>query len=408
MGGMLAKRFLNASSVLAYANDVLSSFDNLDKDASRFPLRDWPIAARNRATDFYFDFLDRADDTAYWESSNFATFDKTLVPALIVAGWHDCCTESGAIDSYVAMRRGGGAKAARSHVKLLVGPWVHGAEFSQQPGDIDYGVRASGQAVDINGVLLRWFDYWLKGIPNGVTDEPRVRIFVMGDNVWRDEEDWPPERAETVSYYLRSGGSANSANGDGWLSRDPPLGEEPDNFEYDPDNPVPTCGGRLLRNAGPRDQSAVEARNDVLVYTGPVEPQDVEVSGKVSVTLFARSSACDTDFTAKLVDVWPDGKAYIIADGIVRARFRASENAPRLLALGETCEYTIDLSHTCNVFKAGHRIRLEISSSNFPKYDPNRNTGDAAGVDEEARIATQTVFHDTKKASRINLPLVRR
>jgi putative CocE/NonD family hydrolase len=238
-----------------------------------------------------------------------------------------------------------------------------------------------------------------------------VRYFVMGENRWRTADTWPPAGAVATPYYLHSGGRANTPAGDGVLSTEPPALEPADHYVYDPRDPVPTLGGcTLVIPLGVRDQRPVEARPDVLVYTSAALREEVEVTGPVGVTLYASSSAYDTDFTAKLVDVRPDGYAQNIQDGIIRARYRDSTTDPRLIMPGQVERYSIDLWATSHVFRAGHRIRLEVSSSNFPRFDRNPNTGRALGVDrpEDLRAARQTVFHDRERASHILLPVIPR
>jgi putative CocE/NonD family hydrolase len=230
----------------------------------------------------------------------------------------------------------------------------------------------------------------------------------MGDNRWRDENEWPLARTQYTDVYLHSGGKANSLNGDGSLSLIAPNAEEQqDAYVYDPQDPVPTRGGTTLGMAlGVLDQNKVEVREDVLVYSGDLLNADMEVTGPISLTLYAASSAPDTDFTAKLVDVRPDGYAHNIAEGVIRARFRESLSNPTLITPGEVYGYTIDLWATSHVFKAGHRLRLEVSSSNFPRYDRNPNTGHDFGGDSELRAAQQTIYHDNSYPSHITLPVI--
>jgi putative CocE/NonD family hydrolase len=332
-------------------------------------------------------------------------YDKISVPAYIIAGWYDLHT-AGTLSDYTRLD-----DETKKHSKLIVGPWIHEALLMQKVGGIDYGVRASGDAIDLIGIQLRWFDYWLRGIDNGIMREPPVYIFVMGDNVWRNENEWPLARTQYTNYYLRKDGKSASVGKEGCLSLEPPSNETPDVFNYDPLDPVPTCGGGIfstVRDCGPLDQRSIEQRPDVLVFTTPTLTKDVEVTGPVSMKLYAASSAPDTDFTAKLVDVWPNGEAYILLDGIIRARYRNSEESPSFIKAGEVYEYTIDLAATSNVFKAGHRIRVEVSSSNFPRYDRNPNTGHPIGVDAETRVANQRIFHDSERPSHLILPVIPR
>ena len=259
---------------------------------------------------------------------------------------------------------------------------------------------------------LDFFEQVLSGEP---FDTPPVRIFVMGANVWRDEDEWPIARTQILRLYLRGDGAANGADGDGRLAAEAP-GEEPaDHYVYDPRDPVPTVGGATLLpspligiHSGQRDQRAVEARADVLVYTGEPLAEDLELTGTVVLHLVASTSAPDTDWTAKLVDVHPDGRALGVTDGIVRARYREGLEHPRLLPPGEPAAFTLAVGSTSRLFRAGHRIRLEVSSSNFPRFSRHPNTaGDLAAVDEAGlQVARQTVYHDATHASCLLLPVV--
>jgi len=291
-----------------------------------------------------------------------------------------------------------------------MGPWGHLLPYavptSRGTGDIDFGPEA---LIELHAIQLRWFDHFLKGVNNGVLDEAPIRLFVMGDNRWRDEYEWPPARTQYTKVYLRSAGKANSLWGNGQLSFAVPGEEQPDRYTYDPQDPVPTRGGTTLGLAtGVFDQTKVEEREDVLVYTGDVLAADMEVTGPISFKLFAASSAPDTDFTVKLVDVRPDGYAQNIAEGVIRARFRESLSSPTLITPEKVYGYTVDLWATSHMFKAGHRLRLEVSSSNFPRYDRNPNTGHDFGVDAELRTARQTIFHDNRYPSHIVLPVIPR
>jgi putative CocE/NonD family hydrolase len=255
--------------------------------------------------------------------------------------------------------------------------------------------------------MLAWFDHWLHGKnPEAVNTAP-VRLFVMGENRWRDEQEWPLARARATPYYLRSAGRANTAAGDGRLELTAPDREAPDSFTYDPKNPVPT-GAAGGYSRVPMDRRTIEERPDVLVYSTSPLAADVEVTGPLAATLWIRSDARDTDFTATLVDVLPDGTARALGDGILRARYRNGKQTQRLLTPGEPTEITIDLGATSNLFRTGHRIRLEISSSNFPRFDRNPNTGGVFGEDGDVRLARQTVLHDAAHPSRLILPIVAR
>jgi putative CocE/NonD family hydrolase len=273
--------------------------------------------------------------------------------------------------------------------------------------------------VDLKEDDLRWFDYWLKGLDTGITSEPPIKLFTMGENRWRFEHEWPLARTQFTRYFLRSNGHANSLYGDGWLSCDPPGAEPPDRYDYDPNNPVPTLGGNnstwtWMKFAqepiypGPVDQRPLERRDDVLVYTTPILDADLEVTGPLEAVVYAESSARDTDFTAKLVDVYPDGRAIHLAEGILRARHRMSLESMELLTPGEVAEFRIELAPTSNVFLRGHRVRVEISSSNFPRFDRNLNTGEDIFRGTAMQIARQRVLHSTACPSHIVLPVIPR
>jgi putative CocE/NonD family hydrolase len=273
---------------------------------------------------------------------------------------------------------------------------------------VDFG---AGSLVDLESAELRWFDYWLKGQENGVLAEAPLRLFIMGENSWRDEWEWPLARTQWQKWHLHSGGRANSVLGDGSLSTSAPGGEQPDTFVYDPRYPVQTLGGNNCCSPhvvpwGPYDQRPVEMRGDVLCYTSAPLQAVLEVTGPVKLVLYAATDGLDTDWTGKLVDVRPDGYAMSLCDGIVRARYRQGGRDPKLLQEGQVYEYEIDLWVTANVFKKGHCLRLEVSSSNFPRFDRNPNTGHAFGVDAELRAARQTVHHSRAYPSHLLLPVV--
>jgi putative CocE/NonD family hydrolase len=292
----------------------------------------------------------------------------------------------------------------RGHQCLILGAGAHGNPV-RKLGGRDFGEAA---AIDVGALERRWLDRWLKGIDNGVEREAPVRIFVMGINRWRDESEWPPVRAKETRWYLHSDGRANTLNGDGALAPEPSGDEASDSFRYDPADPVPTLGGANLMfiPSGPFDQRKIEERPDVLAYTSAPLAKPLEVTGRIILKLHAASSAPDTDFTAKLVDVCSDGTAWNLTDGIVRARWRGSDTAVRLLEPGKVKEYTIDLRVTSNVFLEGHRIRLEVSSSNFPRFDRNPNTGKELAVDGGFMAADQRVYHSALHPSCLVLPVI--
>jgi putative CocE/NonD family hydrolase len=380
-----------------------------DEAYRRLPLTAWaellaPVAP------YFADYLHRPEDgPPWWEINLERRYGEITVPMYHVTSWYDIFLHGG-LANFAGLRRQAGTDAARRAQKLLIGPWAHLFPYtsptSTGTGDIDFGPAAM---IDLHETQLRWFDHWLKGVDTGILDEPPVKLFVMGENRWRDEAEWPLARARETPYYLHSGGGANGARGDGALSPRAPGDEPADAFTYDPADPVPTRGGNTLILAmGVADQREVETRPDVLVYTSEVATAPLEVTGPLVVTLYAASSAPDTDFTGKLVDVHPDGFAQNVADGIVRARYRDSRTTPTPLTPGAVTKLTIDLWATSHVFLPGHRIRLDVSSSNFPRFDRNLNTGEDQATGTRWQTARQTVFHDARYPSHITLPVIPR
>jgi hypothetical protein len=276
-------------------------------------------------------------------------------------------------------------------------------------GEVDFGPAAA--SFDVDDLILPWYDHLFKNAQNEFSTGKPVKIFVLGANQWRSEDDWPLARAVTTKYFLHSSGKANSLRGDGALSITSPHSENPDEYVYDPANPAPTVGGPLCCDSkhlppGPRDQRSVESRNDVLVYSTSPFANDVEVTGPVSFEFYAKSSAVDTDFTGKLVDVAPNGFAQNLTEGIIRARYRDSQEKPELLNPGQIYKLKLDLWATSNVFRKGHVLRLEVSSSNFPRFDRNPNSGTDANSAQQFIPATNTIYHDDQHPSALVLPIV--
>jgi hypothetical protein len=265
----------------------------------------------------------------------------------------------------------------------------------------------------LHGQLLRYYDHWLKDEDNGVAEEKPVRLFVMGDNEWRSEETWPLSRASEINYYIHSDGRANTLNGDGKLTVDLPHNEPADVYVYNPIDPVPSIAGDICCDSAfltsrAMDQRSIEVRHDVLVYTSRPLERDTEITGPVTMVLYASTTAVDTDFTVKLVDISGCGCAMKIADGILRTRYRVIQESGKLVSTGDVCEYNIDLWATSNVFKRGHKIRIEVSSSNFPRYDRNSNTGGDIASSQHFVSAMQSIYHSTEYPSHIKLPFVHR
>ena len=375
----------------------------------QLPLMDW--AKRLEPVARYLgEYLQRPEHgAAWWEIDVERRHREIEVPMYHVTSWYDIFLHGG-IANFCGLRRHAATEAARASQKLLIGPWAHLFPYtsptSTGTGDIDFGPAA---LIDLHEIQLRWFDHWLKGADTGILDEPPVKIFVMGENRWRDENEWPLARTRYEPYYLHSGGRANTASGDGTLDPRPPADEPTDHYVYDPRDPVPTRGGNTLILAmGVQDQRPVEGRDDVLIYTSETLTSPLEITGPIAVTLHAASSAPDTDFTAKLVDVRADGYAQNLTDGISRARYRDSRAVATLLTPGAVCRFTIDLWATSHVFLPGHRIRVEISSSNFPRFDRNLNTGEDQATSTRSEPARQTIFHDSRYPSHILLPIIPR
>lgn len=372
------------------------------------PLSEMPILRETGVADYFFDWIAHEARDEYWrELSLYERYDDVAVPCLHLGGWYDSFIE-GTLRNYAELSRRAGPDVAETQ-RLVVGPWYH-IPWGRHLGCQDFGPEADN-VLDL--VQLRWFDRWLKGDAEALAGEAPVRLFMLGANRWRDADAWPPAGTRVQEWYLRSGGRASSLGGDGTLSREAPLGEEPpDVFAYLPVSPVPSRGGRSCclpetSPMGPFDQAPLEVRNDVLVYSTPPLERDFEVTGTVELVLFAASDRPDTDWTAKLVDVDESGRAINLCHGIVRARFRESLQRPRPLEPGRVYEYTIPVGSTCALFRRGHRVRLEVSSSNFPHYDANPNTGAplAEATLLDSVVATQVVHHDAGRASRLRLPV---
>ena len=300
----------------------------------------------------------------------------------------------------------------RDNQFIVVSPTSH-CESENATDHTVVGERDLGDAqFDYWGLYLRWYDHWLKGADNDVTRMPKLQIYVMGDNKWRGENEWPLARTQFTNYYLHSKGKANSAYGDGALSKQGPAQESADNFTYDPGDPVPSRGGPVCCTGTPDspegsfDQSEVEAREDVLVYTTPILDKGVEVTGPLQAVLFASSTARDTDFTVKLVDVYPDGSSYNIQEGILRARYREGWSQKVWMEPEKIYEFKVYMEATSNYFGQGHRIRVEISSSNFPRFDRNLNTGGNNYDETKWVTAKNTIQHSRQYPSHIILPVI--
>jgi hypothetical protein len=366
---------------------------------------------------YYYDWLAHPTYDDFWARMDVEPrYGNVMVPSLNSGGWYDIF-QIGTVRNFQRIKVAGGSADARDGSMLVMRASCHACPAGTFAGAIDFGPN---NAYDATGLTIRFYERWLKGIDNGIDGEPAVRLFVMvppdtgttGSGFWITADEFPLPGTLMTRFNLRSGGNANTRLGDGVLDALLPAAGRADRFVYDPRDPVPTLGGNMccindLVASGAFDQSGVELRDDVLVYTSAPLAQDMAVIGPVTVTLWAASSAPDTDFTAKMVDVHPDGFAQNVLDRIVRARYRSgSKLQPSLITAGQAYEYTIPLGNTATVFRAGHRIRLEISSSNFPHFDRNPNTGHPAGQDAKLRTAAQTIYHDAARPSYLELPVV--
>ncbi len=374
---------------------------DVDKLSNFLPLIGIDQAAGLGEVPFWRTWLEHPCYDDYWRAFDLASFvDRIKAPAFIWSGWFDIYTQ-GALDSFCLMRTAAGSPEARALTFCVIGPWAH----SEPAGEIPLGDGEFSRRRFVKEPEQAFLEARLKGVET--PSMPPLRYFLLGKNEWRTAETWPPAGVSDRSFYLHSGGTANTRFGDGVLSEELPGEELPDCFLSDPRHPVPTTGGHgICVPNGSHDQSEVEERSDVLVYTSDVLKESLTIAGRIFVCLHASSTAPDTDFTAKLVDVYPDGRAFNIANGILRARYRNSMETPELLKPGEVCEYKIDLWSVANCFLPGHRIRLEIAGSDFPEFSRNNQTGRSIAEDTELRIARQTVLHDARHLSRLILPVL--
>ncbi len=356
---------------------------------------------------YYLDWLAHPDYDAYWKQWSIEeNYPKIAIPMLNVGGWYDIFN-AGTLRNYMGAKAHGSTEAARTQQHLLIEIGGH-AGFGRHIGDVDFGPHAVEN--EYTNVILDWYDFLFKGIKNEFATDKPVKLFVMGVDEYRFEDDWPPQ-AQVTKYFLHSTGKANSLRGDGSLSTAAPGSEPADTYVYNPMTPTPTVGGPLCCDAkhfepGPRDQRAVENRDDVLVYSSGPLAHDLEVTGPVTMTLFVKSTAVDTDFTGKLVDVGPDGFAQDLTEGILRMRYRDSQEHQGLMNPGQIYQVTVDLWATSNVFLKGHSLRLEISSSNFPRFDRNLNTGEPIKYARSSVSATNAILHDALHPSALLLPII--
>ena len=386
------------------AGHVLQNMEAVDwpKIHSHLPLYTMDEAV-GRPSLYWKEDLDHPLLDAYWEGLRYQNkYDRVRVPVLHISGWYDD-EQIGTPLNFIGMTTKG-LEGVRKKQKMLMGPWPHAINSTSKLADVDFGPTGT---IDLNGYFQRWFDYWLKDKDTGILSEPPVRIFVMGENAWTDENEWPIGRTRWTKYYIHSLGRANSLFGDGSLSTTLPAAEPADSYTSDPEHPVPFITEPSFAQIGSaEDYRPVERRDDVLVYTSEPLAEDLTVCGPIKVELYASSTAKDTDFMGMLIDVWPEGYAQRLIDGMVRARYRDGMDKASLIAPGKDYAYTLDLWNTCQTFKKGHRIRLQIASSAFPKYDRNAQTGDNLAKATTLQKAEQRIYHDKNRPSRIILPVV--
>jgi uncharacterized protein len=412
-GGAFEQWFNESWSSGLAENTAVRRFDSLPEaleGMKTLPLADYRIMKfdANGLAPYFFDWLAHPSFDDYWKQISIEDhYEQIQVPVFTVAAWYDIFL-GGSLRNFVRLQTEAGTEAARKGQKLYVGTGGHAGGWGGKIGAVDFGDKA---LLDPDDLMLRWYDHLLKGEANGAESDRPVKIFVMGKNVWRDEDAWPLARAQVTKYYLHSHGAANGISGDGALTTTAPVAEQRDTYEYDPADATPTIGGPLCcrdlpAGTGPQDQRSAEARSDVLVFTTPAFAQEVEVTGPITADLYVSSSAVDTDFTAKLVDVWPNGFAQNLTDGILRMRYRNSQSKPDLMNPGEIYRITVDMWATSNVFLPGHKLRLEISSSNFPRFDRNLNTGEEQARGTRVTKATNVIFHDKEHPSGLILPVI--
>ena len=387
LDGHINQELDTADLELAFRHRPIVDFDKILGRYLR-PWRDWiDHSIRNES---------------YWDKQDYQQrIIRCPVPMLHVSGWYDDCL-NGALENFTALTTRNGEDEVPAQ-RLLIGPWLHSTVGQRINGGIDFGAEAE---IDINRLQLEWFDAILSNVPQ---PSARVRLFVMGRDSWISEQEWPIARTMYVPYYLRSGGNANSRNGDGELSVHCPTAEPTDRFLYDPNDPVDYCDGFDWKQiGGPDDCGSKELRIDILVYTTAVLSEALLICGPLRVRLFAATSARDTDWMAKILNVYPDGRSIRLTDGAVRARFRHGHGREVFLCAGAVEEYDIDCWATCVEIPPGHRLRLEISSSAFGKYDVNLNGGGRIGHESEPVVAEQLVYHDAIHPSRLMLPILPR
>ncbi|MFC6723431.1 CocE/NonD family hydrolase [Halobium palmae] len=417
-GTSLAWSLFNSGSQIDRIADNEAKAKELRGEIQRL-IENWPDSARFLPT---IDFPALDEGVAqYWQDwHNHPTYDvfwqeldildsisSVSTPVIHLGGWYDIFLQ-GYTALYSAIEECG-QEAVSENQHMVIGPWTHSIG-NPVVGERDFGEQAQYNAGE--QLVFPWFDHWLHGSKDALDSVPKVQYFQMGEDEWRSDDEWPPAEVESTTYYLTSGGNANSMDGDGVITTTPLAEDVPvDEFTYDPLDPVPTRGGPILmgplQESGVVDQRPVEKREDVLVYTSAELERPLEIAGNVEATFFVESSAPDTDFVARLVDVGPDGYAANITEGALRLRYRNSFETPEFMNPGCVYEVSIELRPVAHTFKSGHRLRVDVTSSNFPKLDRNPNAAIpvARATEDEMQTAEQTIYHDSDRPSRITLPV---
>ena len=391
------------------------SLKHFDQDTFFFALPlDTAMEKVSTTHPYYAGVIAHEQYDEWWSSYSLRDkYDQVDIPSYFITGWFDSLSNEN-FKLFNGWSKNARSEEARKKTKLLVGPWSHQiAPWGRVPmgengeyADRTFGKQALSDVIEMH---MHWYDQQLKGINTGIDDEAPIRLFVMGENVWHDEYEWPLARTEWTKYYLHSSGNASGKYGT--LSVKAPSSEEPvDQFIYDPANPVASLGSQYqtFDFCGPHDRSELQQRDDILTFTTAPLTEDTEVTGPIRATIWASSDAIDTDFTAALTDLEPDGKAIALCEGIVRTRFRNGTDKPEMMTPGDIYEFEIDMWNTSNMFKKGHSIRVEISSSNFPRYNRNLNSGNPIATDTEITVANQTIYHDSDHPSHVTLPVIPR
>jgi uncharacterized protein len=380
------------------ANQNLSSID-WDSLLSKLPLTSLPADAGYHIP-FYDHWLAHPTYDKFWRAHSVEQhYDDISVPAFHFNGWYDLYAE-GMLRNFTALAQ----KHGQNKQKIIIGPWAHSLN-TRITGQIDFGPQA---IVNLDELETRWLARWVKDEDNGIDREPPVRLFTMGANTWRNESTWPPANAQPQAFFLSSSGRANSLFGDGALTAAPASPCPSDSYTYDPARPVPVLGGNTFGSAsGPTDHAPIERRDDVLIYTSPVLTEPLEATGYIQAVLFVSTDAPDTDFVARLCDVYPDGRSIILCDTITRLSFREGFSTPVPAVPGQVYQLTLSLGVTSNVFLPGHKIRLQVTSSCFPRFARNLNTGENFASGAHFRPAHQIVHHSAQHPSRLILPVIK-